>query len=310
VNPLFGVDLGGTKIEGVVLDDPATLLEAQGDPAPSVLARIRIETHAEQGYVAILERIADLVRQLEKEAGQSAKRVGIGTPGSLSPATCLLRNSNTVCLNGKPLLRDLKNKLQKEVRLANDADCFALAEAQWGAGKGYDTVFGVILGTGVGGGLVVRGEPIVGANGIAGEWGHNVLDPAGPDCYCGKKGCVETFLSGPANERFYRERTGQAKPLRQIVAEAQSGRDPAARETLDRLCLNFSRAIASVINVFDPHCVVLGGGVGQVEELYAEGRERTRDCVFSDRFETPYLKPALGDSAGVFGAALLAFCAS
>lgn len=294
--PLFGIDLGGTKIEGVVLPDAET---------PEPLARLRIETEAEQGYAHVLGRISELVGMLEHETGLQANRVGIGTPGSTNPVTGLMRNSNSTCLNGMPFHRDLREKLGREVRMANDANCFALAEAKWGAAKGYPTVFGIILGTGVGGGLVVEGRALEGANGIAGEWGHNILDASGSECYCGRKGCVETFLCGPANERAYRARTGERRSLAEIAERAREGGDPDAEIQIENLCANFGRAVATVVNVFDPHAIVLGGGVGQVDELYDRGREACRPWVFSDQFDTPFLRPALGDSAGVFGAALL-----
>lgn len=291
---LWGIDLGGTKIEGVVLDET--------DPE-NPLARIRIDTEAERGYAHIVERIAFLMGELEAETGSRPRSVGIGTPGSRNPSTGLMRNCNTTCLNGKPLLADLEKRLAIAVHLANDANCFALAEARWGAARGFDTVFGVILGTGVGGGLVVHGRSLQGANGIAGEWGHNVLDPSGPPCYCGRRGCVETFLSGPANEREFERLTGLQKSMREIAESATD--DSQSKAQIENLCARFGRAIAVVVNVFDPDAIVLGGGVGQIEALYSEGRMAATEWVFSDRFETPFLRPSLGDSAGVFGAAVL-----
>lgn len=293
---LFGIDLGGTKIEGVVMPDPET-------PAP--MAQIRIPTEADQGYDHIIGQLGRMIELLEQEVGHECETVGIGTPGSLNPATGLMRNANTTSLNGKPFLHDLQQRLVRKVRMANDANCFALAEAKWGAGKGFDTVFGIIMGTGVGGGLVVQGRALDGANGIAGEWGHNVLHEDGPECYCGKRGCVETFLSGPSNEAFYASKTGRALKLSEIARRAEEGIDPAAQETVDRLLANFGLALSAVANIFDPHVVVLGGGVGQMKALSERGGRAVRPHVFSDRFETPFVKPKLGDSAGVFGAALL-----
>ncbi|HRK21201.1 MAG TPA: ROK family protein [Fimbriimonadaceae bacterium] len=292
---LWGIDLGGTKIEGVVLGD---------DGPTNPLARVRIDTEADGGYTHIVSRIAALLRELEGAVGAKPNAVGVGTPGSRNPATGLMRNCNTTCLNGQPLLDDLIAALGMPVVLANDADCFALAEAKWGAGRGYSSVFGVIMGTGVGGGLVVNELLIKGANGIAGEWGHNVLDPDGPLCYCGKRGCVETFLSGPANEREFASRTGRSERLREIVELASSG-DAEASTQVELLFRRFGQAIAVVINIIDPHVIVLGGGVGQVPGLLTFGREATRSWVFCDAFETPFRLPELGDSAGVFGAAQL-----
>lgn len=293
---LWGIDLGGTKVEGVVVENREEL---------KPLARLRIETEASLGYEHVLGRIGELVGRLAREVGSSPQAVGIGTPGSRNPKSGLMRNCNTTCLNGRPLREDLAQALGVRVAMANDADCFALAEATWGAGRGFETVFGVIMGTGVGGGIVVRGEPLRGGNGIAGEWGHNVLDPDGPACYCGRRGCIETFLSGPANEREFAERTGRSERLREIVVLAESG-DPEARAQLERLSNRFGRAIAAVINILDPHVVILGGGVGQVPGLGQAGKEAARPWVFSDVFETPFCLPELGDSAGVFGAAQLA----
>ena len=202
-----------------------------------------------------------------------------------------------------PLQADMRQELGIPVEIANDANCFALAEALWGAGRGYRTVFGVIMGTGVGGGMVVDGMALEGANGIAGEWGHVILDPDGPECYCGRNGCIETFLSGPANEREYFARTGLKKTLREIGASGPA--DPEAVRQIEMLCERFGRAIAYVVNTFDPHAIVLGGGVGQLPALRSRGADLARPWIFSDQFETPFLSPALGDSAGVFGAALL-----
>ena len=295
MSALFGIDLGGTKIEGVVLPN-------RDDPEP--LARIRTDTVADKGYGHILERISELIKQLSKETGIHPDRIGIGTPGSTNPHTGLLRNSNTTCLNGMPFHRDLETELGVKVAMSNDANCFALAEARWGVAQEFSTVFGVIIGTGVGGGLVIHGRVLEGANGIAGEWGHNEFDTNGPECYCGKRGCVETFLSGPANEREYFQTTGLRKSMKEIVESVGSER--AAKEQVDRLCVRFGKATSVVINTFDPEAIVLGGGVGQIPGLLTQGRDEAARWVFSDRFETAFLTPTLGASAGVFGAALLA----
>jgi fructokinase len=294
---LWGIDLGGTKLEGVVLSSLEPL---------EVLCRVRIPTEADRGYRHILDRIIELTRLMQAESGAPVpEMIGFGTPGTVEPSTGLMKNCNTVCLNGSPLPSDLQSALGVEVRLANDANCFALAEATLGAGKGYATVFGVIIGTGVGGGLVVDGRVLQGTHGIAGEWGHNVVDPVGEPCYCGQQGCVETIISGPALEHFYAQAAGHSKRLEEIAADARDGRDSHAAATMDRLLEWFGRSLAQVVNIFDPHAIVLGGGVGKVDELHSLGRESLEKWVFNPHLETKLLRPALGDSAGVFGAALL-----
>ncbi|CAN5449789.1 ROK family protein [soil metagenome] len=290
----WGIDLGGTKIEVAVLP------EEGGDP----VFRRRIPTEADRGYEAILNNVAGLVEAAGYELGTKPERVGIGTPGTTDPQTGLLKNSNTQCLNGQPFRDDLASRLGVEVRAANDANCFALAEATLGAAKGYPTVFGIIMGTGVGGGLVVNGQVLEGAHGIAGEWGHNLLDPAGNYGYSGHRGIVETVLSGPALERFYEECTGTKRRLPEIVERAKED-ELAAIRTLDRLYTMFGKAVAQVVNLFDPHAIVLGGGVGNVPGLAERGKKEAAKWVFNPRFETPLLLPTLGDSAGVFGAAML-----
>jgi fructokinase len=297
---LWGVDLGGTKIEGVVLRSLQPL---------EVVARMRISTEADRGYEHILGRVNHLVELLTAEVGEKPCCIGIGTPGALDLPGDLMKNCNTVCLNGRPLQRDLCSLLNLPVRVANDANCLALAEATMGAGAGYETVFGVIMGTGVGAGLVVRGHVLDGAQGIAGEWGHNVVDPDGELCYCGKRGCVETIISGPALERHFSSLSGRDVRLPDILALARGG-DADARLTLDRLIEWFGRSLAQVINIFDPHAVVLGGGVGQVDELYSRGMVSLAPWVFNTGLETKLLKPELGDSAGVFGAAALCLTSS
>ncbi len=298
--PLWGIDLGGTKIEGVVLDGPDTM---------NVLCRMRVPTEADKGYPHILRQIQKLVDTMMSEVGIRPTRIGIGTPGSLDPQTQTLKNSNTACLNGKSFLRDAEALLRVPVRIANDANCFALAETRWGAVREKmpeaRVVFGVIMGTGVGGGIVVDGKVLDGRQGIAGEWGHNFLDASGGPCYCGREGCVETVLSGPALERFYAGRTGQRLPLKEVAARHEAGTDPHATATMERLAKQFGKAIASVINILDPDAIVLGGGLSNIDLLYAEGVLEAEKHVFNTRMETVFLRPTLGDSAGVFGAALL-----
>lgn len=262
-------------------------------------------TEADRGYEHVLGRIAEVVESLERETGlPRPQTIGIGTPGSLDPATGRMKNCNTQCLNGRNLPTDLKHALGTHVRVANDANCLALAEARLGAGRGARTVFGVILGTGVGGGLVVDGEVRPGLHGIAGEWGHMTLDHTGEPCYCGRRGCVETYISGPAVEAAHRRRTGQQLQVTEIAALADS--DPRCAETIGELCTNFGRALAQVINLLDPDLIVLGGGLSRVPQLYSLGREAILPHLFNPYLDTPIVAAQLGDSAGVFGAAILA----
>ena len=264
----MGIDLGGTKTEGVVMDD-----------AGRELLRERRMTPAADGYYAILANVVALTADLERGVGAPC-RVGIGTPGALSARTGRLKNSNTICLNGQPIRDDLQRLLNRPVRIANDANCFALSEARDGAGCGADVVFGVILGTGVGGGIVVRGELLQGAQRIAGEWGHNVLEPDGPFCYCGKRGCVETFLSGPGLVRDYQTSDCAVASAADVVGRAAAG-EAAAQAALDRYLERFGRALSVVVNILDPDVVVLGGGMSNVEKLYTSGREQLARHVFS-----------------------------
>jgi fructokinase len=293
----IGVDLGGTKTEAIALG-------ATGD----VLRRARIPTPRDD-YDATVAAIAGLVEGLEVGLGQRAT-VGVGTPGAISPATGTIKNANSTWLNGRPLREDLERRLRREVRLANDANCFALSEAQDGAGAGLPVVFGVILGTGTGGGIVAGGRILVGPNAIAGEWGHNPLpwprpgEWPGPACYCGRTGCVETFLSGPGLARDHREATGEALDGPAIVARAADG-DPGASATLARYEDRLARALASVINLLDPDVIVLGGGLSGLDRLYAAVPRRWSAFVFSDRVDTPLRPPRHGDASGARGAAWL-----
>lgn len=298
----WGIDLGGTKIEGVGLTY---------DPDLTILKRIRIPTEAAQGYDHIIRQIARLVQMLENATGHKIDRIGVGTPGVMDPASLLMKNANTTCLIGHPFLSDLTTALGIPVKMANDANCFAVAEAVEGAARAYPkvrhdefVVFGVIMGTGVGGGLVVNGRALHGRHGIAGEWGHNFLDVSGGLCYCGRTGCVETIISGPALERFYSALTGLEKSLDQIVMDADGGEE-AAVETISRLTRLFGKAMAQVINIVDPDVVVIGGGLSNIPALYKEGVEAVKDHIFNNELKTVFLKPQLGDSAGVIGAALL-----
>jgi len=298
--PLFGLDLGGTKIEGVVLESRQN---------PRVLHRMRIATEANQGYEHIVGQVVKLMDMLSGEANVRPTSLGIGHPGALDPLSGVMKNANTTALNGRPFHTDLAQKLGYPVRLANDANCFAVAEALMGAVPDAlpqaEVVFGVIMGTGVGGGWVVRGKVLNGRQGIAGEWGHNFLDESGGPCYCGRTGCVETIFSGPALERFYEKNAGQRLKLRDIVARAEAGTDPVAEQTIQRLIHFFGKAMAVVINIVDPDAVVIGGGVGNIDRIYTEGVAEVLKYLFNPRIDTVFLKPKLGDSAGVFGAALL-----
>jgi fructokinase len=287
-----GIDLGGTKIEGVVLSEKG-----------EALLRERVPTEAERGYEHIVERVGALAAQL-LSAAPVCPWVGVGTPGAVSTRSGRMKNCNTVCLNGRDLPADLGNQVGRPVRVENDANCFALAEATRGAAAGAGVVFGVILGTGVGGGIVVGGRLLPGLQHIGGEWGHHSIDPSGPECYCGQRGCVETYLSGPAVEHAYAAASGSSARMNEIVGRARAGED-AARRTLAAFLDRFGRALANVVSILDPDAIVLGGGLSNIDELYAEGRAAVARYVFNDELRTPIVRNALGDSAGVVGAALL-----
>lgn len=293
----IGVDLGGTKTELIALADDGTVRLRRRMPTPA------------GDYAATVALIAAMVAQAEAALGARAS-VGIGTPGSVSPVSGLMRNANSTCLNGRPLKQDLEAALGREIRIANDANCFALSEAVDGAGQGGAVVFGVILGTGVGGGVVVNGQVLNGANGIAGEWGHNPLPPGedgegvAPACYCGRRGCVETWLSGPALAADHLRVTGEALTPEAIVARAAAG-DAACEATLLRYETRLARALAGVINLLDPDVIVLGGGLSSLDRLYRNVPLRWTPHVFSDAIATRLRPPLHGDSSGVRGAAWL-----
>jgi len=293
----IGVDLGGTKIELAALD-----------AAGAIRLRRRIASPSGD-YNAIVRAIGDLVDAAERELGARAT-IGVGTPGATSLATGRIKNANSTVLNGKPLREDLQRRLGREVRLANDANCFALSEAVDGAGRGARVVFGVILGTGVGGGLVIDGRVIDGANAIAGEWGHNPLPAPGPDdrplplCYCGRRGCIETFLSGPGLAADHAKVHGERIDAAQIAARAAGG-DAPADATFGRYVARLARSLASVINVVDPDVIVLGGGLSNVPRLYDDVPRAWGAHVFSDTVATRLVPPVHGDSSGVRGAAWL-----
>lgn len=298
--PLWGIDLGGTKIEGVILPS----LE---DPKP--ILRTRIDTQAAKGYQHIVQQISKLVHQMKEESGLIPEHIGIGTPGVLDPVLHTMKNCNSTALNGMPLHQDVEEILKLPVILANDANCFALAETHWGVvhqqAPGAKMVFGIIMGTGVGGGIVHDGKVWSGRHGIAGEWGHNFLDESGGPCYCGKNGCVETVLSGPALQRYYKTITGNALSLKEIVKLYKEGKDEAAVDTIHRLNHFFGKAVSVITNMLDPDVIVVGGGVGNIETIYTDGVQALDHFIFNNRVDVPILKPSLGDSAGVFGAAAL-----
>lgn len=297
----IGIDLGGTKIEAIAIDDSAVR-------GATTLLRHRVPTPV-GSYTGTLDAIAELVESTERDTGQSGT-IGIATPGAISPATGLLKNSNSTILNGKPLDRDLAARLRRPIRMENDANCFALSEAVDGAAARERAVFGVILGTGVGGGVVIGRQVHVGHNRIAGEWGHNPLPWARPDelpgadCYCGKRGCIETFLSGSGLSREYYARSGFRRTAAELAADAAIG-DPLARACLDVYCDRLARSLASVINVLDPDVIVLGGGLSNLDFLYSALPSLLKQYTFSADTGTPVVRAAHGDSSGVRGAAWL-----
>jgi len=293
----LGIDLGGTKIEAIALDDDG-----------AILVRRRVATPAGD-YAATLAAVAELVKTIESDLSCKGN-VGIGCPGALSPRTGKIKNANSIVLNGRPLDEDLARVLNRPVRLENDANCFALSEASDGAGRDEKLVFGVILGTGVGGGLVVDKALIRGGNRLTGEWGHNPLPwPAddewpGPPCYCGKTGCIETFLSGAGLARAYKRLCGQDRSAHEIALVAQAG-DGTARESLSLYRNRLARALASVINIVDPDAIVFGGGLSNIEALYADLVAEIERYAFSDAIDTKVYRAVHGDSSGVRGAAWL-----
>jgi fructokinase len=284
----IGIDLGGTKTEGILLDDSL-----------NVIQRTRVST-PQNNYQEIINQIISLVNDLSKNITNFT--VGVCTPGAISKKTGMLKNSNTQCLIGKPLKEDLEKNLDKKVSMENDANCFAISEATMGSAKNHPFVFGVIMGTGVGGGIVIDGKIHQGRTNIAGEWGHHTLHQNGNKCYCGKNGCVETYISGPGLEKRWEELSGKKELLPEIVKNLDS---PQFGQWKEEFLDNFGTALANVIDILDPDVIVLGGGLSNIEFLYSDGIQNVYDKVFSDLVDTPILKNSLGDSAGVFGAALL-----
>jgi fructokinase len=271
------------------------------------LARLRVPTEAEKGYAHIRAQILKVCAMLAQETGLPIpKRIGMGTPGIVDSKSGRLKNSNSQCLNGERLREDLLADSGFDFVLANDANCLALAEATLGAARGYETVFGIIMGTGVGGGIIVHGQVLPGCHGIAGEWGQIVLEPDGATSKYGTQGTIESIISGPGLEEYYAQVAGGKLPLKEIAARAAAKSDPHAVATIERLTSSFAKALSLVIDILDPHAIVLGGGVGNIDALYTEAtRQKIAACIFNPTFDAALLKPILGDSAGVFGAAML-----
>ena len=295
---LLGIDLGGTKIEGIVLKSKEN---------PEEIIRHRINTEEEKGYSQVINNIKSLVNHIENKINYKFKRLGIGTPGTIDPETGLLKNSNSQCLNGMPIQKDLAKVLDKIILIQNDANCFALAETLLGSVKDQypdaKNVFGIIIGTGVGGGVIIDGKTVYGSQGIGGEWGHTIVTDNGDECYCGKKGCVESVISGRALQIYYNKISGKNLIFEEIYAKKDI--DNHAKETFDRLIIHFGKGLSNVVNILDPEVIVLGGGLSNIKELYSEGYKELKKYVFNPTFNTPIIRPKLGDSAGVYGAALL-----
>jgi fructokinase len=284
----LGVDLGGTKIEAVLLDVNFNVIKRKRIPTP------------QDGYQKILDSISSLIVEISEDISDYS--LGICTPGAISKQTGLIKNSNTQCLIGKSLKDDLENKLGKKVSMENDANCFAMAEATFGAAVDFDLVFGVILGTGIGGGIVVNKKLHTGRSNIGGEWGHHTLHRNGNLCYCGKTGCVETYISGPSLESHWTKLTGKSQHLPEILTDTDN---EYWEKWKNEFVENFGYGLANVVDILDPDAIVLGGGLSNIDFLYTEGKESVYDKVFSDMVDTPILKNKLGDSAGVFGACML-----
>ena len=283
----LGVDLGGTKTEAILLDDSLEVRERRRVPTP-------------QDYAGIVDTIADLISKVSGDVSDFT--VGVCAPGAISKETGLIKNSNTQCLIGMPLREDLERRLGRAISMENDANCFVMAESRMGAATDHGLVFGAIMGTGVGGGIAIDGMLHAGRTNIAGEWGHHTLHRGGNPCYCGKNGCVETYISGPALEKRWEEIAGESRPLPEIISNLDS---EAGRKWKGEFLEDFGTGLANVIDILDPDAIVLGGGLSNIDFLYTEGRDSVHEKVFSDIVDTPILQNRLGDSAGVFGAALL-----
>ena len=284
----IGVDLGGTKTEIIVLDENLNVIERKRVPTP------------QNNYDEIIHTIITLVSDVSQSISDFS--LGVCCPGAISKQTGVIKNSNTQCLIGKSLKEDLENKLQKNISIENDANCFTIAESKLGAGIGFDLIFGVIMGTGVGGGIVIDNTLHSGRTNIAGEWGHHTLHQNGNSCYCGKNGCVETYISGPSLEKRWNQLTGLTQTMPEIIENFDNS---IGKQWKNEFLENFGHGLANVIDILDPDVIILGGGLSNIDFLYHEGKESIYSKVFSDMIETPILKNNLGDSSGVFGAALL-----
>ncbi|GAM10415.1 fructokinase [Geobacter sp. OR-1] len=290
--PAIGIDLGGTKTESILLSVDDTVLFRERKPTPR-----------HDGYEAIVNSVVEMINHAASRLSTDAPyTVGIGIPGSVDEKTGFVRNANSTCLIGHPLKADIERLLSRPVKVRNDADCFTLAECRAGAGEGGNLVFGVIMGTGCGGGLSIDGVVREGPHRIAGEWGHYSVDPQGAPCYCGNQGCVETLISGSGVEAAFFREYGQNISMDAIVSHARTG-EPRCLKTFNRFLDDFGRCLGGLISILDPDVVVLGGGLSNIDEIYSEGIERVKNYVFHDHLRTPILKNRLGDSAGVFGAA-------
>jgi fructokinase len=284
----IGVDLGGTKTEIIVLDENLNVIERKRVPTP------------QNNYDEIIHTIINLVSDVSQSISDFS--LGVCCPGAISKQTGVIKNSNTQCLIGKSLKEDLENKLEKNISIENDANCFTIAESKLGAGIGFDLIFGVIMGTGVGGGIVIDNTLHSGRTNIAGEWGHHTLHQNGNSCYCGKNGCVETYISGPSLEKRWNQLTGLTQTMPEIIENFDNS---IGKQWKNEFLENFGHGLANVIDILDPDAIILGGGLSNIDFLYHEGKESIYSKVFSDMIETPILKNNLGDSSGVFGAALL-----
>jgi len=284
----LGIDLGGSKTEAILLDENLNIIQRKRVPTP------------QNDYFQILDTITSLSSDLLANVEDFS--IGICSPGAISKKTGLIKNSNTQCLIGKSFKEDLEKKFGQKISMENDANCFAMAESTLGVAKGFDVVFGIIMGTGVGGGIVINGKIHQGRTNIAGEWGHHTLHQNGNNCYCGKKGCVETYISGPALEKRWKELTGKSQNMHEILQNIDTSK---VKQWKDEFLENFGFGLANVIDILDPDVIVLGGGLSNIDFLYTEGKYSVYGKVFSDLVDTPILKNKLGDSAGVFGAALL-----
>jgi fructokinase len=289
----LGIDLGGSKTEGVVLDKDL-----------KVLFRKRIPTVKDKGYDQIIKDIVWLYEEMAEVAEGNPYTFGIGTPGSISRKTGLMKNSNITFMNGRPFIQDLEHALNRKIGWQNDSNCFVLAEAIFGAGKGKKRVFGAILGTGIGGGMIYEGKLIDGHQMLAGEWGHSIISSYGHPCHCGKIGCIETYISGSGVERKYSEMYGEKLAMPEIVKRYRHGEENA-RIIMSEFFLYFGKAVSNLIAILDPDIIILGGGLSNIDELYTIGVNKVRDFVFNDELATPIVRNKCGDSAGVLGAALI-----